>query len=332
MGTPRDDPQSASHVPVLYHQVLSALQPRAGGRHIDGTLGLGGHTVGILEDSSPDGQVLGLDRDQATLELAGARLSKYGDRVHLRHGSFADIQAIAADLGWSAVDGVLLDLGISSMQLADSQRGFSFRYDGPLDMRFDTTQSLTAAELVNETRQEELAGILARYGEEPRARRVARAIVAARPLSTTLELAEAVSRVAAYKRGGIDPSTRTFQALRIAVNDELETLARGLEQAIGLLAPGGRLVVISFHSLEDRIVKRTFARESRDCICEPGLPICICDHQAHIRLLTRRPLRPDHAEVQANPRARSARLRVAERIDLARGLHADSKTDLRKLR
>jgi 16S rRNA (cytosine1402-N4)-methyltransferase len=317
MGTTRDDPESASHVPVLYHQVLSALKPRAGGRHIDGTLGLGGHALGILETSSPDGEVLGLDRDQAALELAGARLSKYGKRVHLRHGSFARMQEIAAELDWSAVDGVLLDLGVSSMQLEDPQRGFSFRHDGPLDMRFDATQSLTAAELVNEARQEELVEILTSYGEEPRARRVARAIVAARPMSTTLELAEVVSRVAARKRRGLNPATRTFQALRIAVNDELESLAAGLMQAIELLAPGGRLVVISFHSLEDRIVKRTFARESRDCICPPRQPTCTCEHQAHLRLLTKGPLRPDESEVQKNPRARSARLRAAERIALA---------------
>jgi 16S rRNA (cytosine1402-N4)-methyltransferase len=184
-------------------------------------------------------------------------------------------------------------------------------------MRFDTTQSLTAAELVNETNPDELASILARFGEEPRARRVARAIVAARPLRTTRELAEVVARAAARKRGGLDPSTRTFQALRIAVNNELDALETGLEQAIDLLAPGGRIVVISFHSLEDRIVKRTFARESRDCICPPRQPTCTCDHTAQLRLITRRPMRPDQAEVQANPRARSARLRAAERIGVA---------------
>jgi 16S rRNA (cytosine1402-N4)-methyltransferase len=224
----------------------------------------------------------------------------------------------AADaLRWPAVDGVLLDLGLSSMQLDDPQRGFSFRHDGPLDMRFDTTQSLTAAELVNQTDLDELAGILSRFGEEPRARRVAQAIVAARPLRTTRELAEVVAGAAARKRRGFDPSTRTFQALRIAVNNELDALEDGLEQAIDLLAPGGRIVVISFHSLEDRIVKRTFARESRDCICPPRQPICTCDHMAQLRLITRRPLRPDQAEVQANPRARSARLRAAERIGVA---------------
>jgi 16S rRNA (cytosine1402-N4)-methyltransferase len=317
MDPTRDDPGVRSHLPVLYQQVLSALTPRAGGRHIDGTLGLGGHAEGILDQSAPDGELLGLDRDQAALDLSAVRLRDYGDRVHLRHASYVEMRQVAEELRWSAADGILLDLGLSSMQLDDPQRGFSFRHDGPLDMRFDTTQSLTAAELVNETNPDELASILARFGEEPRARRVARAIVAARPLRTTRELAEVVTRAAARKRGGLDPSTRTFQALRIAVNNELDALETGLEQAIDLLAPGGRIVVISFHSLEDRIVKRTFARESRDCICPPRQPTCTCDHTAQLRLITRRPMRPDQAEVQANPRARSARLRAAERIGVA---------------
>jgi 16S rRNA (cytosine1402-N4)-methyltransferase len=317
MDPARDDPGVRSHVPVLYQQVLSALKPSAGGRHIDGTLGLGGHAAGILDRSAPDGQLLGLDMDHAALEIAGERLQKYGNRAHLRHASYEDMRQVADALGWSEVDGVLLDLGVSSIQLDDAHRGFSFRRDGPLDMRFDNAQDLTAEMLVNEAHQDELVDILTRYGEEPRARRVARAIVAARPLRTTRELAEVVSRVAARKRGGVDPSTRTFQALRIAVNNELETLEVGLQRAIGLLAPGGRIVVISFHSLEDRIVKRTFARESRDCICPPRQPICTCDHIAQLRLLTRRPLRPEQAEVQENPRARSARLRAAERIGVA---------------
>lgn len=317
MDPTRDDPEVRSHLPVLYHQVLSALLPRAGGRHIDGTLGLGGHAAGILDQSAPDGQLLGLDRDRAALDIAGERLRKYGDRVHLRHASYVQMQQLAQELGWSSVDGVLLDLGLSSMQLDDAQRGFSFRQDGPLDMRFDTSQSLTAAELVNQSHPDELVEILTRFGEEPRARRVVRAIVAARPISTTRELAEIVSRVAARKRGGLDPSTRTFQALRIAVNGELDALQAGLEQAIGLLSPGGRIVVISFHSLEDRIVKRTFARESRDCICPPEQPFCTCDHRAQLRLITRRPLRPEQAELHDNPRARSARMRAAESIGLA---------------
>ncbi|MGD8813172.1 MAG: 16S rRNA (cytosine(1402)-N(4))-methyltransferase RsmH [Anaerolineales bacterium] len=317
MGTLWDQPEPESHVPVLYHQVLSALKPHAGGRHIDGTLGLGGHAKGILKESSPDGQLLGLDCDPLSLERAGELLRPFGDRVHLRHGSFAQMRDFTAEVHWPVVDAILLDLGVSSVQLDDPQRGFSFRFEGPLDMRLDPTQALTAAELVNHASEKELAAILRDYGEEPRARQVAREIVAARPLGTTLELAEIVRKNAARKRRGFDPCTRTFQALRIAVNDELGSLEVGLEQAIELLAPGGRLVVISFHSLEDRIVKRTLARESKDCICPPEQPICTCDHRARLRLLTRRPLRPDRAELQRNPRSHSARMRVAESLGVA---------------
>ncbi len=317
MGAPQTEPEPDSHVPVLYHQVLSALDPHAGGRYIDGTLGLGGHAKGILKRSSPDGQLLALDRDPLSIERAGERLRSFGDRVHLRHGSFAQMRLYSDALNWSAVDAILLDLGISSAQLDDPERGFSFRFDGPLDMRLDTTQVLTASELVNHADERELVEILQRYGEEPRAHQVARAILEARPLNTTLELAEVVRRSAARKRRGFDPCTRTFQALRIAVNDELGNLETGLEQAIESLAPGGRLAVIAFHSLEDRIVKQTLARESKDCICPPEQPICTCDHRAALRLLTRRPIRPDRSEVQENPRSRSSRLRIAERLGVA---------------
>lgn len=317
MSAQRTEPEPDSHVPVLYHQVLSALNPHAGGRYIDGTLGLGGHAKGILERSSPDGQLLALDRDPLSLERAGERLRSFGDRMHLRHGSFAQMRHFSNALNWFAVEAILLDLGISSAQLDDPQRGFSFRFDGPLDMRMDTTQALTASELVNHADEQELVEILQRYGEEPRAHQVARAILEARPLTTTQELAEVVRRFAARKRRGFDPCTRTFQALRIAVNDELGNLETGLDQAIELLAPGGRLAVIAFHSLEDRIVKQKLARESKDCICPPEQPICTCDHRATLRLLTRRPVRPDQSEVQQNPRARSSRLRVAERLGMA---------------
>jgi 16S rRNA (cytosine1402-N4)-methyltransferase len=203
------------------------------------------------------------------------------------------------------------------MQLDAAERGFSFRLDGPLDMRFDPAQPLTAAELVNDLAEDELADLLRRYGEEPRARRVAQAIVAARPLQRTSELAETVARMSGRPRSGIHPATQTFQALRIAVNDELTALREGLEQALALLAPGGRLAVISFHSLEDRQVKEFFRRESRDCLCPPEQLVCTCGHRAVLRLITRKPLRPDEAEVSRNPRARSARLRVAERLPLA---------------
>jgi 16S rRNA (cytosine1402-N4)-methyltransferase len=223
----------------------------------------------------------------------------------------------ADELGWKTADGLLLDLGLSSMILEDAKRGFSFRLDGPLDMRFDPTQPTTAADLVNGLPERELANLIAQYGEEPRARRVARAIVEARPLHTTHELAELVTRVVKWGRGKIHPATRTFQALRIAVNDELNALEVGLEQAIDLIAPGGRIAVISFHSLEDRLVKGIFRQESVDCICPADQITCTCDHWARLKVITKRPLRPDESELEVNPRARSARLRIAERIELA---------------
>jgi len=227
------------------------------------------------------------------------------------------LTSIAEQAGWSNVHGVLLDLGMSSMQLEDPSRGFSFQRDGPLDMRFDRSQSLSAADLVNQTSERELADILLRFGEEPRARRIARAIVAVRPLESTAELAKVVAGALRGRRPRIHPATRTFQALRIAVNDELTVLETGLEQAVDLLRPGGRVVVVAFHSLEDRIVKVYFRRESQDCICPPEQPVCTCGHQARLKILTRRPTRPTELEVLANSRARSAKMRVAEKLELA---------------
>ncbi|HEY47585.1 MAG: ribosomal RNA small subunit methyltransferase H [Anaerolineae bacterium SM23_ 63] len=317
MSASVDDAHVRGHTPVLYQRVLHALRPGAGGRYIDGTIGAGGHSLGILEASSPDGQVLGIDLDPAALELVQDRLAEFEDRVHLRHGSYRDLAVFADELGWKTADGLLLDLGVSSMVLEDAKRGFSFRLDGPLDMRFDPTQATTAADLVNGLPEGELADLIVRYGEEPRARRVARAIVKARPLHTTHELAELITRVVKGGRRKIHPATRTFQALRIAVNDELNALVEGLEQAIDRIAPGGRIAVISFHSLEDRLVKRIYRRESADCICPPDQVVCTCDHQARLQVITKRPLRPDISELEANPRSRSARLRVAERIELA---------------
>ena len=288
------------------------LAVRPGGVYIDGTVGGGGHAEAILESSAPDGRLLGLDRDPGALEAAGERLARFGGRAVLRHGSFARLAALAE--GFAPVDGVLLDLGLSSLQLADPARGFAFSQEGPLDMRFDpTAPGPTAADLVNGLPVKELAALLYRYGEERQAGRIAEAIVAARPLETTRQLAEVIER-AVGRRGRIHPATRTFQALRIAVNKELEALEAALPQAVDLLRPGGRLVVISFHSLEDRIVKRFLRRESRDCICPPETPVCTCGHTAQLRLLTRKPVRPDPEEVERNPRARSARLRAAERI------------------
>jgi 16S rRNA (cytosine1402-N4)-methyltransferase len=308
---------AGQHTPVLYQQVLSALRPSAGSRYIDGTLGAGGHAFGILEASAPDGSLLGLDRDPEALRRAGSRLSVFGDRALLRQGSFAGMRSTAEREGWSAVQGILLDLGLSSVQLADPSRGFSFQHEGPLDMRFDPAQPLTAADLINRSSERELVDMLQSYGEEPRARRVGRAIVAARPIMSTTELAEVVARALGGRRSRIHPATRTFQALRIAVNDELTALQTGLEQAVDLLRPGGRVVVIAFHSLEDRTVKSYFRRESKDCICPPEQPECTCGHQARLKDLTRRPIRPTEEEIEANPRSRSAKMRVAERLELA---------------
>jgi 16S rRNA (cytosine1402-N4)-methyltransferase len=268
----------------------------------------------MLAASSPDGRLLGLDRDPAAVEMAGARLVPFGGRVVLVHSSFSRLTEVAHAHQFTPVDGVLFDLGFSSLQLADPQRGFAFTTDGPLDMRFDPgSGEPTAADLVNGLSAEELAALLIRYGEEKHARRIAEAIVAARPLYTTAELAAVVERVV-KQRERIHPATRTFQALRIAVNDELAALEATLPQAVEVLAPGGRLAVISFHSLEDRVVKRFLRQESRDCICPPEAPVCTCGHRATLRLVSRKPIRPTAEEVADNPRARSARLRVAERI------------------
>jgi 16S rRNA (cytosine1402-N4)-methyltransferase len=271
----------------------------------------------LLEASAPDGELLGLDRDPAALSIAAERLRPYGERAIVRQGSFADLGAAIEAVGWDKVDGVLLDLGMSSMQVDDPQRGFSFQLDGPLDMRFDPAAPETAADLVNNLQAGELADLLTRFGEEPRARRVAQAIVAARPIRTTRALAEVVARAAGYKSGRTHPATRTFQALRIAVNDELEAVGQGLDQAVVRVRPGGRLAVIAFHSLEDRAVKQFMRRESTDCLCPPRQPVCTCGHRASLREITRSPIRPDDDEVSRNPRARSARLRIAERLGMA---------------
>jgi 16S rRNA (cytosine1402-N4)-methyltransferase len=316
------------HAPVLYQQVLAALEPRAGGHYIDGTLGGGGHARGILEAAGPDGELLGLDRDPRALVQAAASLALFAERVHLRRATFAEMAFHASELKWARVDGILLDLGLSSMQLDDPARGFSFRFEAPLDMRFDPDQRLTAGEIVNDWPEDELAQVLRDYGEQPGAGRVAQAIVGARPIRTTTELAGVVARAAGRRRSlrddsrnGIHPATQTFQALRIAVNGELEALERGLEAVPGLLEAGGRLVVISFHSLEDRLVKRFLRREERDCVCPPRQPVCTCGHRATMVVPVRRPIRPEAQEIRANPRSRSARMRSGERLGAARSLH-----------
>lgn len=280
---------------------------------MDATVGGGGHARGLLESSSPDGRLLGVDADPMAISLARQSLAEYGERAILVNGNFADLKEIAARHGFCPVDGILMDLGLSSSQLEQAERGFSFQLEGPLDMRFNPKRGRTAADLVNTLPEDQLADILRRYGEEPQARRIARAIVAHRPICTTTELAEIVQRAVARRRR-IHPATRAFLGLRIAVNQELEALTRVLPQAVELLAPGGRLAVISFHSLEDRIVKNFFRDQARGCICPPDLPVCVCHHQPVLEVLTKKPLRPSEAEVRRNPRSRSARLRLASRL------------------
>lgn len=310
-----------SHSPVLYHEIILALHPFSPGLYVDGTVGAGGHAWGILDACRPEGQLLGLDVDPQALELAIQRLSVFGERVTLIRASYASLSEQIQQLGWLGVQGIVLDLGASSMQFDSAERGFSFQNEGPLDMRFNPSQPTTAAELVNNLPEQKLADLLWLYGEEPCSRQIARAICQARPLQTTHQLADvvqraalAVQRVVRKHRGHLHPATRTFQALRIAVNQELQSLEMVLPQSITALAPEGRLAVISFHSLEDRLVKQFFRRESRDCICPPEQPVCTCQHKASLVEVTRRPISPTEAEIQSNPRARSAHLRIAEKI------------------
>jgi 16S rRNA (cytosine1402-N4)-methyltransferase len=309
------------HVPVLYKEVISGLNPGPAGQYLDGTVGAGGHAFGLLEASAPNGELLGLDLDPAALSRAAERLISFGPRAHLVRASYQEMAAQAARLGWEAVDGVVLDLGLSSLQLEAPDRGFAFRQDGPLDMRFDPAGPLTADFFVNQVPEDELAQILFEYGEERAARKIARAIAGARPILGTRRLAELVAAAAGGQRDDakVHPATRTFQALRIAVNGELEAVAASLPQAVNLLKPGGRLAVISFHSLEDRIVKTYFHQEARDCICPPEQPVCTCGHRASVREITRKPVVPTAGEVKANPRSRSAKLRIVEKLSTSLG-------------
>jgi 16S rRNA (cytosine1402-N4)-methyltransferase len=290
------------------------MQLQREGLYIDGTLGAGGHAWGILQGSRPDGLLLGLDVDPQAIELAHVKLAEFGKRAILVHASYSTLLEQVSRLGWRWVDGILLDLGLSSMQLDTQVRGFSFQVEAPLDMRFDPGGKVCASTLVNNLDEKELADLLFRYGEEQRSRQVARAMVRARPIYTTTQLAKVVARVTSGGKSGIHPATRTFQALRIAVNGELDALEEVLPQTLEALASGGRLAVISFHSLEDRMVKQFFRKESKDCLCPPRQPICTCGHKATLRELTSKPIRPQEDEIRNNPRSRSARLRIAERI------------------
>lgn len=302
------------HIPVMVEEVIDGLDVRPGGRYVDCTVGAGGHARAILEASAPGGQLLGIDRDPEAIRVAALRLRPFEGSFALVRGNFSEVGAICRQRGFAPVHGLLFDLGISSMQIESAERGFSFQHDAPLDMRMDPSDPLTAADIVNGWSEADLARILWRYGEEPAARRIAAAVVRARPLMTTSQLSRVIEQVAGRGSTRLHPATRAFQALRIAVNRELDVLEAALSQACDLLGSGGRLVVISFHSLEDRIAKSFLRRESADCVCPPGLPECRCGHHSLLRLVGRRARRPSDQEVAANPRARSARLRVAERL------------------
>ncbi len=304
---------SLPHQPVLYQEIIHALRPKSTGFYVDGTLGAGGHAAGLLAVSEPGGRLLGLDVDPQALELARQNLAPFGERACLKRAAYTSLPEQLAALGWDKVDGILLDLGASSMQFDTPERGFSFLADGPLDMRFDPSSPLTAAEIVNTWAEDEVVDVLFRYGEERASRRIARAIVQARPISSTRQLAEVIEK-AIGRHGSHHPATQTFQALRIAVNSELQSLEKTLPLAVQALGAGGRLAVISFHSLEDRLVKEFFRLESRDCICPPRQPVCTCGHKASILEVTRRPITPAEEEISKNSRARSAKLRVAEKI------------------
>ena len=313
------------HIPVLCDKVLDFLKPKPDGVYIDGTVGLGGHSAAILETSAPNGRVIGIDLDVEALTVAKSRLHAFGERYSPINGNFAEMDVLLEKHSVPAVDGILFDLGVSSLQLDTPHRGFSFNHTGPLDMRMNPQQASnneqeaasTAMQVVNDSPIDVLVDIFRHYGEERFAKRIAHRIIQARqetPITTTTQFAEIVKQATPESRSKIHPATRVFQALRIHINAELENLEMGLDTAIPLLKPGGCLCVITFHSLEDRIVKHHFQTCARACICPPKTPVCICDHTASLEILTKRPISPDAVEVQHNPRARSAKLRVARKL------------------
>ncbi len=321
--------EHTQHVPVMLDEVMRFLQPRSGGHYIDGTVGGGGHSATILERSEPGGKVLGIDADEQALTRVRTQLSHFVEngRLVLVHSNFAHLTHIVEEAKFGPIQGILLDLGFSSDQMENAQRGFSFSSDGPLDMRLDQSLTISAADLVNTTSEQELADIFWRYGEETRSRQIARRIVRERAkgaITSTAQLAKLAAAGVPYKSGAIHPATRVFQALRIAVNAELEQLTAVLPQMVEMLQTKkeeeaerestGRMVIIAFHSLEDRIVKTFMRREATDCICPPHIPVCVCGHKATLRILTPKPLTPTSQEIERNPRARSAKLRAAEVI------------------
>ena len=313
-----EEPQSSGtrefwHLPVLCKEVVDALQVRSGGQYVDCTLGEGGHSETMLGASGQGGYVLGIDADPEAIEVARGRLRKWGRQVSIVNENFTNLGDLLKHQDLESVDGVLFDLGLSSLQLDGESRGFSFRREAPLDMRFDPRQEMTAFDVVNSLPREQLESVLRTFGEEARARRISRALVDAREIRGVLELAAIVAK-AIGRRGRIHPATRTFQAIRIFVNSELENLSSGLRQAVQALRPGGRVVVISYHSLEDRKVKEIFKELARTCICPEGFMECRCFHHPEVKILTKKPVRPSEEEVSLNPRSRSARMRVAEHV------------------
>ncbi len=303
-----------THIPVLLREVIRTLAVQPGGRYIDCTLGGGGHAQAILEHSSPGGQLLGIDADPEAIEASTERLKLFKKSILLVNENFANLRDICIRYDFFPVHGILFDLGLSSLQLDEGGRGFSFQHDAPLDMRFNPAQKTSAADIVNNSSEAELSGLLRKYGEEIHSRQIARRVIQKRPIQTTGELAHIIEQAVGGRRGKIHPATRTFQALRISVNNEVQNLESALKQAISLLGFGGRLAVISYHSLEDRIVKQLLQRESRDCICPPEAMQCVCGHKASLKIITRKIIYPSLAEIEMNPRSRSAKLRAAERV------------------
>lgn len=318
---------SETHIPVLRNEILDFIKPKPEGVYVDATIGLGGHSHWILKKSQPSGRLIGIDRDVNALAIAKKRLLPFKDRLKLVHGNFAQLQQILESQGISKVDGILMDLGVSSLQLDSPERGFSFQHSGPLDMRMDTQMSISAYQIINESSSERLTKIFKEYGEERFSKQITQQIISVRDeqqISTTKQLAEIIEKVysrytrrskkSPQKGKGIHPATRVFQSLRIEVNSELKNLTLGLESAIPVLKFGGSVCVISFHSLEDRIVKHTFRKHAKSCICPPNTPVCICEHKKSLDIVTNRPMMPLTSEIEANPRSRSAKLRVAIKV------------------
>jgi 16S rRNA (cytosine1402-N4)-methyltransferase len=303
------------HVPVLLDEAIAGLQPQRGGYFVDCTVGLGGHAAAILEKISPSGRLLGIDTDPEAIKLSQDKLVDYGEAITLVNDNFINLEDICERYHFHPVDGILFDLGVSSLQLDTAERGFSFHLDAPLNMRFDAGQELTASDIVNNFSEQELAKLIEKYGEERHSRRIARYIVQNRPIATTVELARLIEQASRGKRARIHPATRTFMALRIAVNSELQNLELALQQTINILRPGGRLIVISYHSLEDRIVKRFMRDAASSCLCPPGTVMCRCGHQPTLKLISRKVIKPTSLETESNPRSRSAKLRIAERLN-----------------